>query len=117
MKQLMRLRFLFVFFTAVFIASPAAGFETEAFTGRGVIRAVRWIEDEVMLQNEDGFMLVALDENAALRDSYGTPIALRELPMGAEVEYVARYWQGLAFAVSLRMTRSVVVSGFAGRSP
>ncbi|HTM08465.1 MAG TPA: hypothetical protein VL754_08760 [Verrucomicrobiae bacterium] len=113
----MRLRFLFVFFTTLLIAAPAAGFETEPFTGRGVIRAVRWIEGDVMLQNDDGLMLVALDENAALRDSYGAPITLRELPMGAEVEYIARYWQGLAFAVSLRMTRPVVVGGFAGRSP
>ena len=113
----MRLRFLFVFFTAVLLAAPAAAFESEPFTGRGVVRAVRWIEGDVMLQSEDGFILVAVDENAAVRDSYGAPIALRDLPMGAEVEYVAHYWQGLAFAASLRMTRPIMVGAYMEKSP
>lgn len=93
------------------LAVPAAAFDSDAFTGRGVVRAVRWIEGDVMLQTEDGFHLFAVEDDAAIRDAFGARVTLRDLVLGSEVEYTARYWQGLAFASSLRVRPRAFVLG------
>jgi len=95
----------------VLFAAPAAAFDSENFAGRGVVRAVRWIEGDVMLQTEDGFHLFAVDEDATIRDAFGARAALRDIPLGSAVEYTARYWQGLALASSLRVRPKTFMLG------
>jgi hypothetical protein len=100
----MRRKFFLVVFLAVLtLAAPAAAYDSEPFVGRGFIRAVRSIEGIVLLENEQGFELLNLDNDATIQDDKGASIALRDLPFGSEVEYRARYWEGLNFASSLRV--------------
>jgi hypothetical protein len=108
----MRRKFFLVVFLAVLtLAAPAAAYDSEPFVGRGFIRAVRSIEGIVLLENEQGFELLNLDNDATIQDDRGASIALRDLPIGAEVEFTGRYWEGLNFALSLRITSvSLVIS-------
>lgn len=105
------------FFSAIFlaglmIAAPAmATFDSEPFVGRGVVRAVRSVEGDILLQWEDGFQLVLVEDDAALHDAYGEPMALRDLPPGATIEFVLRYWKGVAFLSSLRVTPRPQIAG------
>jgi hypothetical protein len=96
---------------ALLLATSAAAFDSGPFAGRGIVRAVRSIEGIVLLENDQGFELLNLDEDATVQDSQGASIALRDLPLGTHVEYTGRYWQGLNFARSLRVSPvSLVIS-------
>ncbi|HEX9445071.1 MAG TPA: hypothetical protein VGA73_13180, partial [Candidatus Binatia bacterium] len=64
-----------------------------------------------LVQGEDGFLLVLLEDDATVRDARGALIALSDLPLGSAVEYEARYWEGQAFATSLRMSAARLVIG------
>jgi hypothetical protein len=91
------------------VAAPAAAFDSGPFAGRGLVRAVRLIDGTVMLENDQGFELLNLDENTTVQDAQGVFIALRDLPLGSKVEYIGRYWQGLSFAQSLRVSPAALV--------
>jgi hypothetical protein len=94
-----------IFLAGLMLATPAAAsFDSEPFLGRGVVRAVRWIEGDVMLQSEDGFHLVLVDDDAGILNAFGAPIALRDLPLGSAIEYVGQYWEGLIFASSVKVS-------------
>jgi hypothetical protein len=97
--------------TLLLATSGSAAFDSGPFAGRGIVRAVRSIDGIVLLENEQGFELLNLDEDATVQDSQGASIALRDLPLGSHVEYTGRYWQGLNFARSLRVSpASLVIS-------
>jgi hypothetical protein len=103
--------FLAVFLAVLTLAAPAVAYDSEPFVGRGFIRAVRSIEGIVLLENEQGFELLNLDNDATIQDDKGASIALRDLPLGAEVQYTGRYWEGLNFALSLRLRPASLVVG------
>jgi hypothetical protein len=97
--------FLTVFLTALALASPAAAaYDSDPFLGRGILRAIRWMDRNIVIENADGFEILGVDHDATIRDAYGTSVELRDLPLGCEVEYVGQYWEGLNFARSLRVS-------------
>jgi hypothetical protein len=108
----MRKIFLAVFVALVMLAAPAAALsESDAFLGWGVVRAVGLIDRHVLVQNREGFEIVFVDEDAAIRDTHGAAMTLKDVPVGSEVEYAGRYWEGMTFAFSLRVSSgSIVVS-------
>jgi hypothetical protein len=108
----MRRFFSAIFLAGLMLATPAAAaFDSEPFLGRGVVRAVRWIEGDVMLQSEDGFHLLLVDDDAGILDASGAPMALQDLPLGAAIEYVGQYWEGLIFASSVKVSAERLVIG------
>jgi hypothetical protein len=102
---------LAVSLAALTLAAPAAAYDSEPFVGRGVIRAVRWIEEIVLLENEQGFEILNLDQDATIQDSKGIAIALLDLSLGSAVEYTGRYWEGLNFVRALRVVPAALVIG------
>jgi hypothetical protein len=104
--------FLITVLTAVLIASAAAAYDSNPFHGFGIIRGVASGEMNIVIQNADGFQILVVEHEATIRDAYGASIALRDLPLGSEVEIIGRYWEGLVFALSLRVS-----SGSVARTP
>lgn len=106
----MRNRFLSlaIFLAALTVAGPVAGEET--FFGWGVVRGVGWVDGNLLLQNNEGFELVLLDADATVRDSRGGAMLLKDVPLGAEVEFVGQPWAGVTFAHSLRVSSKSLVS-------
>jgi len=99
----MRKLLAIVFLAALLGAAPAAGYDSDAFVGRGVVRAVRPIEGDVLLQNGWGFRLLLLAKDAKIHDAYGAAIELRDLQLGVEVDFVGEYWEGTTLASFLRV--------------
>jgi len=108
----MKQKFLLTIGLALMMVAPAsAAFDSDPFFGRGIVRGVRSIERCVMIENDQGFELLNLDEDATVQDVQGASIALRDLPLGSEIEYTSRYWEGLNFVLSLRVSpTSLVIS-------
>jgi hypothetical protein len=94
---------------ALLLAAPAAAFDSGPFTGRGIVRAIRSIDRLVVLENEDGFDFLNLTEDASISGLGGATIALRDLPVGSQVEYTGQYWEGLNFALSLSVRPAAFV--------
>ena len=106
-------KFLLALSAAVLmLAAPVAALsESDSFLGWGVVRAVGLIDRHVLIQNREGFELVIVDDDAAIRDARGAAMTLKDIPVGSEVEYAGRYWEGMTFAYSLRVNfGSMVVS-------
>jgi hypothetical protein len=101
--------FLSVCLTTVLLAAPVAAFDSGPFAGRGIVRAIRSMDFLVLLENEDGFEFLNLTDDASIKDLGGAAIALRDLPVGSQVEYSGQYWEGLNFAHSLRIRSAALV--------
>jgi hypothetical protein len=71
----------------------------------GIIRAVGWADRNLLLQlqNEEGFELVMLGDDATVQDTRGDAVAPGDLPLGSEVEYAGRTSSGLVLARLLRL--------------
>ncbi len=100
--------FLLAIFLAALAATPAAA--DDSFIGWGVVRGVGWVDGNLLLQNHEGFELVLLDADATVRDSGGAAMLLKDVPLGAEVEFMGKPWAGLTFAYSLRVNSRSLVS-------
>jgi hypothetical protein len=93
------------------LAGPAVALSDDSFLGWGVVRAVGVIDRHLLVQNREGFEIVFVDDDAAIRDTRGAALTLKEVPVGSEIEYAGRYWEGMTFAFSLRVhSGSMVVS-------
>lgn len=91
-------------------AAPAAGYDSDAFVGRGVVRAVRSVEGDILLQNNWGFRLIVLASDGEIHDAYGAALELRDLPLGVEVDFVGEYWEGTTLASFLRIRAPEVLA-------
>ncbi len=110
----MRKLFWAMIAAAVMLAAPAAAWsesDSGEFYGWGVVRAVGASDRHLLLQSNEGYELVVLEEDAAIRSSRGAPIAMTDIPVGAEVEYAGRTWEGTTFAFSIRVSASSIVVG------
>jgi opacity protein-like surface antigen len=109
MKKKLLIAMCLAALTAATLATAA--YDSGPFAGRGVVRAIRWMDRLVVLENEHGIEFLNLDDNASVQDHSGAAITLRDLTLGAEVEYTGRYWEGLNFAHTLRISpRPLVIS-------
>jgi len=75
------------------------------------VRAVGVSDRHLLLQNNEGYEMVIVDEDAAIRNGQGAPMLLENVPVGSEVEFAGRYWEGATFAFSLRINFGSLVVG------
>jgi len=98
---------------AATLAAPSAVLsETfDTFYGWGVVRAVGSGDRHLLLQNSEGYEMVVVEEDAAIRNGQGVPMNLEDVRVGSEVEFAGRYWEGTTFAFSLRVNFNSMVVG------
>jgi hypothetical protein len=98
------------FFVAICLMSTVAAVPTAALDnsqttfGWGIVQAVGWEENNLLLRKRDLFALVILNADATIRDARGAPVALRHVLRGCAVEYVGEPWKGITFTSSLRLS-------------
>lgn len=93
------------------LAAPAPAIsDSDTFLGWGVVRAVGIVDRHMLVQNREGFEIVFVDDDAAIRDMRGDALTLKEIPLGAEVDYAGRTWEGMTFAFSLRVHSGSIVA-------
>ena len=94
------------------VAPAAALSETfDTFYGWGVVRAVGAGDRHLLLQSNEGYEMVFVEEDAAIRNGHGVPMNLDDVRVGSEVEFAGHYWQGATFAFSLRVNFNSLVVG------
>jgi hypothetical protein len=98
------------FFIAICLMSALSAAPTAALDnsqpsfGWGVVQAVGWEDNNLLLQKRDRFSLVVLNAGATIRDARGAPMALRHVLRGCTVEYVGETWKGMTFTSALRVS-------------
>lgn len=86
-------------------AAPSAALDnSNASFGWGVVQAVGWEDNNLLLQKRDRLSLIILNADATIRDARGAPMALRHVLRGCTVEYVGETWKGMTFISSLRVS-------------
>jgi len=107
-------KFLVTLFLAVaMLAAPAAALaeDFDSFYGWGVVRAIGVGDRHLLLQSNEGYEMVIVEEDAAIRDGRGAPMLLQDLRVGSEVEFAGRHWEGTTFAFSLRVNFASLIVG------
>jgi hypothetical protein len=109
----MRKFFVTLFMAVAMLAAPAVALaeDFDSFYGWGVVRAVGINDRHLLLQNNEGYEMVIVEEDAAIRDGRGSPLVLEDLHAGSEVEFAGRHWEGATFAFSLRVNFGSMVVG------
>jgi hypothetical protein len=96
--------------SAVAAVPTAALDNSQPSFGWGRVLAVGSEDMNLLLQKRDGFALVILNDNAAIRDARGAPMALTEVVRGCDVEYVGKVWGGMTIVSSLRVSCNSLVT-------
>ena len=109
----MRKLFITLFLAAAILAAPAVALaeDFDSFYGWGVVRAVGVADRHLLLQNNEGYEMVIVDEDAAIRNGQGAPLLLEDVRVGSEVEFAGRHWEGTTFAFSLRINAAALIVG------
>src|SRR4051812_14867825 len=109
----MRKFILTVALTALTLTAPAVALSEsfDSFYGWGVVRAVAVNDRHLLLQNNEGFETVVLDEDAAIRNVKGAPLTVEDIAVGSEVEFAGRNRDGITVAFSLRINPGSLIVG------
>lgn len=91
-------------FSALFVLLAPISAPADERADWGVAVSIGWEQQALLLRNDDGYQLVAIDGDAAISGAGLGAMTLTDIRPGDRVDYAVADWAGMAIADVLQVT-------------